>query len=38
MSSNFKPFAEKYDPIAVASIDCQDTQPHDNAVVRAINR
>lgn len=38
MNSGFKPFADKYDPIAVASIDCQDTQPHDNAVVRAINR
>lgn len=37
-SKNWTPYAVEYDPLAVGSIDGTDAEPHDNAIVRAINR
>ncbi|XP_059607580.1 U11/U12 small nuclear ribonucleoprotein 35 kDa protein-like [Phlebotomus argentipes] len=36
-TSRFKRYADKYDPIAVGSIDGQDATPHDKALTRAID-
>lgn len=36
-SEEWSKFAKTYDPVKVGSIDGTDTEPHDKAVVRAIN-
>ncbi|ESN93622.1 hypothetical protein HELRODRAFT_88458, partial [Helobdella robusta] len=34
---DWQPVADIYDPIAVGSIDATDTEPHDHAIIRALN-
>lgn len=34
---NWSPYAKVYDPIKIGSIDGTDVEPHDRAIVRAIN-
>lgn len=34
---SFNPYAKVYDPIKIGSIDGTDTEPHDRAIIRAIN-
>ena len=35
MSNTWSPYALKYDPVKIGSIDGTDTYPHDHGIVRA---
>jgi U11/U12 small nuclear ribonucleoprotein SNRNP35 len=34
---NWTPYAQVYDPLKVGSIDGTDSDPHDKAIIRALN-